>query len=110
DYAKRFSGVGRTDYRYRNLDPFAEPDEAAVPVLVALLGDGRPAVRRYAAFNLGTIGPPAHDAVPALCALLRDAAADRGAEGFDWSVRRTAAWALRSIDPETGAQAEATRD
>jgi hypothetical protein len=66
---------------------------AAVPVLVTLLRDARPSARRYGADKLGETGPPA-----------------RAADGFDWSVRATATWALSAIDPTTAAQARASRD
>jgi hypothetical protein len=110
DSAKRLSGIGRPNYRYESLDPVHEGDAAAVPVLIALLRDGRPLVRRYAVSKLGAIGPPARAAVPALCDLLRDDAADRDAEGFNWSVRATAAWALGAIDPAAAAQVRGPHD
>lgn len=60
----------------------------AVPVLVALLADGRASVRADAAQALGRIGPPASEAVPALAEVLRNDAP---------FCRWHAAWALGQI-------------
>jgi HEAT repeat protein len=97
------SGFGQPNYRHP--DPLHDADAGAVPVLLGLLRDARPHMRRYAAGKLGAIGPAARSAVPALVELLRDEEADRDADGFDRSVRPTAAWALGRIDPEAAGAA-----
>lgn len=107
DSVKQVSGLGKPNYRHP--DPFHEADAAAVPVLIDLLRDARPPMRRYAAGKLGAIGPPARAAVPALVEVVRDEEADRDADGFGWSVRPTAAWALGRIDPGAAARAGVPR-
>jgi hypothetical protein len=98
DWLKRLCRIGVPRYRPATAAPFHDPDPAAVPVLVDLLRDPTPQVRRYAAARLGALGPRARVAVPALLALLQDDETDRDRHRNQLSVRATAAWALREID------------
>jgi hypothetical protein len=82
--------------------PFEERSPAAVPVLIELLRDSHPVVRRYAADCLGDLGPQARPAVPAL----QQALQDREVGGlFVCTVSDAAADALDRIDPGTAPHA-----
>jgi hypothetical protein len=104
DELKRVCGVS-CDIRQVPF-PFAERSPAALPVLIELLRDRDPVLRRYAADCLGDLGPKARAAVPALLRALRDQ--EKG--GFFCTVSEAAADALKQIDPETAAQAGVPRD
>ena len=94
-------------YRYERVPfPFEGNSPAAVPLLIELLRDSDPVVRRYAADCLGDLGPAAAPAVPALLRALGDE--EQG--GMVITVGGAAAYALQKIDPEAAARAGVPRD
>jgi len=81
---------------------------AAVPALIDVLKDPDVEARIRAADALGGIGPEARAAVPALIDALQDEGAIVSGGGWDRyteTVKGTAAWALKRIDPEAAARA-----
>jgi hypothetical protein len=92
---ERLTGRDR-DNEIFNPSPMFHGDPEALTVLLTLLGDGRPKVRAMAAQELGQLGERGRPAATALRNLL----SDRGDLGLDATVGRTAAIALRRIDPD----------
>src|SRR5262245_28600680 len=85
-------GLTSSDPKEKDRVPLAleQGKEAALPVLLNLLGSPQETVRASAAGILARIGPPAADAVPALLLRLDDS---------DPYVRAVAAQALAAIKP-----------
>jgi HEAT repeat protein len=104
DELKRLYGVSY--HTERVPFPFEERSRAVVPVLIELLRDSNPVVRRYAAECLGDLGPEARPAVPALLRALQD----QEVGGFFDTVGEAAEAALRKIDPQTAAESGVPRD
>jgi HEAT repeats len=74
----------------------APSDPAALPVLLALLGDADPRVRYFAAQELGGLGEAGRPALPALRSLAGDPA--EGAPGWGATVGAAAAHAVSRLD------------
>jgi HEAT repeat protein len=75
--------------RHRSALALAAAGAVALDVLAGTLGHARPVAREWAAVLLGRLGPAAREALPALNGAARDE---------EWSVRRAAADAIRSIE------------
>ena len=74
---------------------FAENGETALPVLIALVSDEDPRIRKNAVAVLGDLGPQAKNAVPALLKITKDE---------NSTVSSLAQQVVLNIDPEAAKQ------